>query len=97
MVKTAIPSHFAGALVSAGFEVSATVVHDNNQNTNKMGAAELTAIVTNADKSSQQIRRQMNMEGASSVASTNKLKANDHLITMDSMVDWLTKVPENEL
>lgn len=75
------------------------MVHDNqcNQNPNKMGAAELTAIVTNADLSSQQKRRQMNMEAASSIASTNKLKANDHLITMDSMVDWLTKVPENEL
>lgn len=87
----------AGALVSAGFEVSATVVHDSHQNDCKNGASELTAIVTNADLSSQQKRRQMNMEAASSIASTNKLKANDHLITMDSMVDWLTKVPENEL
>lgn len=87
-----------GALVSAGFEVSATVVHDNNKNDTKNGVAELTAIVTNADLSSQQKRRQINMEAASSIASTNnKLKANDHLITMDSMVDWLTKVPENEL
>lgn len=83
--------------MSAGFEVSATVVHGNNQNDNKNGGAELTAIVTNADLTSQQKRRQMNMEAASSIASTNKLKANDHLITMDSMVDWLTKGPENEL
>lgn len=89
--------NFTGALVSAGFEVSATVVHGINQNDNKNGAAELTAIVTNADLTSQQKRRQMNMEAASSIASTNKLKANDHLITMDSMVDWLTKGPENEL
>lgn len=83
--------------MSAGFEVSATVVHGNNQNDNRNGGAESTAIVTNADLTSQQKRRQMNMEAASSIASTNKLKANDHLITMDSMVDWLTKGPENEL
>lgn len=89
--------YLAGALVSAGFEVSATVVHGNNQNDNRNGGAESTAIVTNADLTSQQKRRQMNMEAASSIASTNKLKANDHLITMDSMVDWLTKGPENEL
>lgn len=85
-------SHGLGALVSAGFEVSATVGHDLNHQ-----HGESIPIITNTDLTAQQKRRKINSEAASSIASTNKLKSNDHLITMDSMVDWLTKVPENEL
>lgn len=64
---------FSGALVSAGFEVSATVVHD-----------------TQTDITGSNARNAMD---AMSSASTKK--TNDHLL--DSMVDWLTNVPEHEL
>lgn len=60
----------AGALVSAGFEVSATVVHGAQND----GRNAINAICS---------------------ASTGNKKTNDHLL--DTMVDWLTNVPENEL
>jgi len=62
-----------GALISAGFEVSATVVHDMQTDMNGHNSRNLDA---------------------SSSASTHK-KNTDHLL--DSMVDWLQHVPENEL
>lgn len=81
-----------GALVSAGFEVSATVVHDNQTDLN--GQNSLTLI----DMSDNQLdgikRRSANMDAQSSGASTTNKKT-DHLL--DTMVDWLTNVPENEL
>lgn len=77
---------FLGALISAGFEVSATVLHDTQ--------IDLMGINSTLEKNMDSMKRRSHGGDASSIASTNK-KTTDHLI--DSMVDWLTKVPENEL
>lgn len=75
--------NLSGALVSAGFEVSATVVHDHHGD---FGQSTMT-IMDDGGK-----RRGID---ANSSASANNRKSNDHIL--DSMVDWLTNVPENEL
>lgn len=75
-----------GALISAGFEVSATVVHENQTD---IGLDKNTGAIPNSSK------RQINMDATSSGASINNKNNTDHLL--DTMVDWLTKVPENQL
>lgn len=76
-----------GALVSAGFEVSATVVHDHHGH--DFGHSSM-AIMDIADGG-----KRRNGLDANSSSSTNNRKSNDNIL--DSMVDWLTNVPENEL
>lgn len=76
---------FLGALISAGFEVSATVIHDKQQDLTEQAKA----IVDVSTNSSERV-----MKHHSTMDTMNK-KSADNLL--DSMVDWLIKVPENEL
>lgn len=81
-----------GALVSAGFEVSATVVHDNH--TDFIGQTTL-ALMDMPNNNTIDGTKRRNGIDTNSCASNNNKKSNDHIL--DSMVDWLTNVPENEL
>lgn len=88
-------------MVSAGFEVSATVGHDNqteiidsfgfgimNKN-NDIGLNQQPSTSYNLDNTLG--RRNM----GESLQSGNNKDTTDHLL--DTMVDWLAHVPENEL
>lgn len=85
-------------MISAGFEVSAlvsaelsAVVHDKQTGQNSLTMIDMSDNTVDGIKR----RSAIHMDAQSSGASTTNKKTCDHLI--DSMVDWLTNVPENEL
>lgn len=82
-----------GALVSAGFEVSATVVHDNH--TDFIGQTTLALMDMPNNNTIDGTKQRNGIDNTSSCPSNNNKKSNDHIL--DSMVDWLTNVPEHEL
>lgn len=94
-------------MVSAGFEVSATVGKDShmngaeanshhNQPSTSYGLSNAqNSLERRPGKDIDNCNRASNCNNPEHIVAMNNQSSNDHLL--DTMVDWLENVPENEL